>query len=174
MPETLSETPPAAPTAVCEPAGESSGFRCARRQVLLGAGVGGVALVATACGSSSSSGGSTAPSTAASSSAGTSSSSGATAVKGIIALSEVPTDTAVMVKDSTGRTLLLTQSGGKLTALDATCTHQACTVAPSGDHLACPCHGSMYTLTGQVTQGPAPRALNVVSVKVVSGQVTLA
>jgi len=95
-------------------------------------------------------------------------------VKGIIALSDVPKDSAVTVMDSTGRTLLLTQSGGKLTALDATCTHMACTVAPSGDHLACPCHGSMYTLTGQVTQGPAPKALNPVSVKVVSGQVELA
>ena len=78
------------------------------------------------------------------------------------------------VKDSTGRTLLITQSGGKLTALDATCTHMQCTVAPDGKILQCPCHGSQYSLTGSVLQGPAPAALHVVSVKVVGGQVVLA
>jgi Rieske Fe-S protein len=80
----------------------------------------------------------------------------------------------VSVKDSTGRTLLITQSGGTLTALDATCTHMQCTVAPDGPKLQCPCHGSQYTLTGAVTQGPAPAALHDVSVKVVGGQVVLA
>ena len=49
-----------------------------------------------------------------------------------------------------------------------------CTVAPDGSKLQCPCHGSQYTLTGSVIQGPAPAALNAVSVKVVSGQVVLA
>lgn len=136
-------------------------FACARRELLLGAGVGGVALVAAGCGSSSKN------STPAPAATG----GGA---QGIIAMSKVPADSAVSVQDSTGRTLLITQSGGKLTALDATCTHMQCTVGVSGDHLACPCHGSMYTLTGQVTQGPAPKALATVSVKVSSGQVVLA
>ena len=86
----------------------------------------------------------------------------------------MPTDTAVSVQDSTGRILLLTQSGGKLTALDATCTHQGCTVSPAGQELMCPCHGSQFTLTGAVTSGPAPTALHPVAVKVVSGQVVLA
>jgi cytochrome b6-f complex iron-sulfur subunit len=80
----------------------------------------------------------------------------------------------VSVTDSTGRTLLITQSGGKLTALDATCTHMQCTVAPDRSKLQCPCHGSQYTLTGSVIQGPATAALHVVSVKVAGGQVVLA
>ncbi len=86
----------------------------------------------------------------------------------------MPSDSSVSATDPTGRTLLITQSGGKLTALDATCTHQACTVAPAGTILQCPCHGSQYSLTGSVLQGPAPAALHVVNVKVVSGQVVLA
>ncbi len=152
-----------------------STFSCPRRQLLLGAGAGGVALLA-ACGSSGGSNTSTgttstAPSSTAPSTAGSSSSA---AVKGIVALSAVPSDASVSVKDSTGRTLLITQSGGKLTALDATCTHMQCTVAPDGSKLQCPCHGSQYTLTGTVIQGPAPAPLHVVSVKVVGGQVVLA
>src|SRR6185437_3508821 len=95
-------------------------------------------------------------------------------VKGIIALSAVPSNASVSVKDSTGRILLITQSGGKLTALDSTCTHMGCTVAPDGGILQCPCHGSQYSLTGAVQRGPAPSALHPVSVKVVDGQVVLA
>lgn len=156
-------------------------FSCARRELLLGAGVGGVALLA-ACGSSSSSS-SPAPSAAATSAAGSTSAPGTAAsapaaVKGLIALADVPTDASVSVPVSTSVSrqgaLLITQSGGKLTALDATCTHLGCKVAPDGSRLACPCHGSQYTLTGQVTQGPAPAALHAVAVKVTSGEVVLA
>jgi cytochrome b6-f complex iron-sulfur subunit len=142
-----------------------STFTCPRRQLLIGAGAGGVALLA-ACGSSG--GGASSGSTPGSGS-GASAGSGA-----LIALSSVPSDSAVSVKDPTGRILLITQSGGKLTALDATCTHMQCTVAPSGSMLQCPCHGSQYSLTGSVIQGPAPAALHPVGVKVVSGQVVLA
>ena len=44
-------------------------------------------------------------------------------------------------------------------ALLTRCTHQGCEVEPAGDRLACPCHGSEYSLTGDVLQGPAERAL---------------
>jgi cytochrome b6-f complex iron-sulfur subunit len=142
----------------------NSAVICARRQLLLGAGVGGVALVA-ACSSSSSSG---------NAGTSTSTSGGGGSSAGLLALAKVPSDSAVSVQDSSGRSLLLTQSGGKLTALDATCTHQGCTVSPAGPELVCPCHGSQFTLTGAVTSGPAPTALHVVAVKVVSGQVELA
>lgn len=39
------------------------------------------------------------------------------------------------------------------------CTHRGCQVEPAGDRLACPCHGSEYTFTGQVLHGPAEHAL---------------
>ena len=45
-------------------------------------------------------------------------------------------------------------------AISATCTHQGCTVAPSGEGFACPCHGSTYDHDGERTGGPAPRALS--------------
>ncbi len=158
-------------------------FTCARRQILLGAGVGGVVLVAAACGGSSgSSDAATTPSAAGSSAADAPASSGAAssaaassapAVQSIIALSEVPTDAAVSVK-ADGKTLLITQNGGRLAAFDATCPHQGCTVAPKDAILECPCHSSEFTLAGAVTQGPATSGLTPVSVKVESDQVVLA
>jgi cytochrome b6-f complex iron-sulfur subunit len=98
-------------------------------------------------------------------------------VKGLIAVSAVPSDTAVAVavpeSVSTQKSVLLTQSGGTLTALNATCTHMGCKVAPDGAKLHCPCHQSMFSLTGQVVSGPAPAPLHPVAVKVVDGQVVL-
>jgi cytochrome b6-f complex iron-sulfur subunit len=156
-------------------------FVCARRQMLLGASVGGVALITAACGGSSSSSGSTAPATTGtqdptgSAAPSAPATSGApAAATGFIALSKIPSDSSVSVKDPTGRILLMTQSGGKLTALDSTCTHQGCTVAPAGSQLMCPCHGSEYSLTGAVKRGPATIALHTVAVKVTGDQVSLA
>jgi Rieske Fe-S protein len=46
-------------------------------------------------------------------------------------------------------------------AVDATCTHQACTVATDAAPgvLVCPCHGSRFALDGSVQLGPATAAL---------------
>jgi Rieske Fe-S protein len=35
------------------------------------------------------------------------------------------------------------------------CTHQQCELAPEGDHLQCPCHGSEFSGTGKLQRGPA-------------------
>ncbi len=41
------------------------------------------------------------------------------------------------------------------------CTHQGCTTSwnDSNDQFRCPCHGSRFSETGGVVQGPAERAL---------------
>jgi Rieske Fe-S protein len=46
-------------------------------------------------------------------------------------------------------------------AVDATCTHQACTVAfdAGASALVCPCHGSHFALDGSVQLGPASAPL---------------
>ena len=46
-------------------------------------------------------------------------------------------------------------------ALSAVCTHLGCITRfqPDRNIIACPCHGSQFTLAGDVVAGPAPRAL---------------
>jgi cytochrome b6-f complex iron-sulfur subunit len=46
-----------------------------------------------------------------------------------------------------------------LFALSAVCTHLGCTVARSGEGLACPCHSSQFAIDGANLAGPASRPL---------------
>ena len=57
--------------------------------------------------------------------------------------------------------IVINTGGGNYTALSSTCTHQGCTVAynQGAGNIQCPCHGSVYTTTGSVVQGPAQRSL---------------
>jgi Rieske Fe-S protein len=61
---------------------------------------------------------------------------------------------------------LLAIDGGGYAALSSICTHRGCTVDLGGPGLACPCHGSQYDREGQVTRGPANRALTRYPVRV--------
>ena len=74
-------------------------------------------------------------------------------------VADIPVGGALSAKDADGKQILLTQpTAGTIVALSAICTHQGCTVAPDGDQLDCPCHGSVYDLTGGNVSGPAPEA----------------
>lgn len=53
----------------------------------------------------------------------------------------------------------IVREGDKLCAISTVCTHLGCIVAPSETGFACPCHGSRYDQDGNVTGGPAPKAL---------------
>ena len=86
----------------------------------------------------------------------------------IAKLADIPVGGATSGKAADGTAIILSQpSAGKVVAFDARCPHQGCTVAPSGDKLACPCHGSAFkTADGSLINGPATRGLTEVAVKV--------
>lgn len=86
--------------------------------------------------------------------------------------SDVPPGTAVSATTSGGKPAIVSHPrGGEIIGLSAICTHMGCTVAPSGDELHCPCHGSVYDATGKVVHGPAPRPLPRIPVTVRGGDV---
>jgi cytochrome b6-f complex iron-sulfur subunit len=57
------------------------------------------------------------------------------------------------------RRVCIVREGNKIAAISTTCTHLGCIVAPSPVGYACPCHGSHFDVDGNVTGGPAPKAL---------------
>jgi menaquinol-cytochrome c reductase iron-sulfur subunit len=64
------------------------------------------------------------------------------------------------------------QTDGQVTVFSPMCTHLGC-----GYHwdaadrkFKCPCHGSVYDVTGQVLAGPAPRQLDALPSKIEQGR----
>jgi Rieske Fe-S protein len=87
-------------------------------------------------------------------------------------LSDIPVGGAISATLADGQPIILVQpEKGKVVAMTAVCTHQQCTVAPDGDELKCPCHGSVYDLTGANVSGPAPSPLAQFDVHVTNGAV---
>jgi menaquinol-cytochrome c reductase iron-sulfur subunit len=52
------------------------------------------------------------------------------------------------------------------------CTHLGCHYKwnPQTRHFECPCHGSVFTISGQVIGGPAPRPLDTLPYKIQDGK----
>ena len=66
----------------------------------------------------------------------------------------LPAIPAVLVHNSSG-----------FSALSLVCSHLGCTVEVKPDDYACPCHGSRYDLSGNVTKGPASSPLPALRVE---------
>ena len=66
--------------------------------------------------------------------------------------------------------LVRLQDGGFL-ALSSACTHLGCSVPWNEKQrkFLCPCHASVFDITGQVLSPPAPRALDLHPVKIEGG-----
>ena len=86
-----------------------------------------------------------------------------TAPEGLSVPLDAPgTDGGVLVQSSAmERPVYLRRdtSSGEWVALLASCTHRGCQPDPVGERLVCPCHGSEFSLMGEVLEGPAERPL---------------
>jgi Rieske Fe-S protein len=66
-------------------------------------------------------------------------------------------------------TVFLVWNGAReVKVFSATCTHLGCQVLwdAGAKHFKCPCHGGVYAATGEVLDGPPPRALEIIDAKV--------
>ena len=70
-----------------------------------------------------------------------------------------------------GRFYLSRLADGGFLALSRTCTHLGCTVPWLEDEqrFACPCHASVFDITGEVLGPPADRALDLYPVRIENG-----
>ena len=87
-------------------------------------------------------------------------------------VSDIPVGGAVEATAPDGTKVLVTQpSTGEVVAFSAVCPHEGCSVLPDTGQLTCPCHGSQFSLSGEVTRGPAQSDLQPFAVRVMDGQV---
>jgi nitrite reductase/ring-hydroxylating ferredoxin subunit len=91
----------------------------------------------------------------------------------LVALDAVPVGGAKSVSLPDGSPAVVARpTSTSAVCFSAVCTHEGCTVAPNGNRLDCPCHGSVFdALTGAVRNGPAVQPLQRISVRVVAGKV---
>ena len=62
-------------------------------------------------------------------------------------------------------------SASEVTVFSPICTHLGCYFKwdESTGHFECPCHGSVFSITGNVLGGPAPRPLDALPAKIDNG-----
>lgn len=63
----------------------------------------------------------------------------------------------------TGDIIVIRSGENSYIALSKICTHESCTVTynHSSNQLPCPCHGSLFSTSGAVINGPAQASLTV-------------
>ena len=89
----------------------------------------------------------------------------------IATLADLPVGGGAILAD---RQLVVTRpTATEVRVLSAVCTHQGCLVdSVANGTISCPCHGSAFSLTGEVTSGPATQPLPARQFSVVDGVVT--
>ena len=135
-----------------------------RRGVLAGSAA--ALLACAACGANSGVPAATTPAQT-TGSAGT---AGGTSSAPLAKVSAIPAGSGLVAVGASGP-VLLAESGGKVVAHTAVCTHQGATIDGTG---VCPLHGSKFDLTtGAVLGGPATAPLAPVAVTVTKGEIYL-
>jgi len=64
------------------------------------------------------------------------------------------------------------QANGVVTVFSPICTHLGCGYHwdGAGQQFKCPCHGSVFDMSGRVVAGPAPRPLDALPAKIENGR----
>ena len=79
---------------------------------------------------------------------------------------------AYLLQDVTHSVWVIKHSASEITVFSPICPHLGCYYDwhPEKNEFICPCHGSIYSLTGKVLGGPAPRPLDTLRHKLEGGE----
>ncbi|MFI0408406.1 Rieske (2Fe-2S) protein [Actinomadura sp. 3N508] len=150
-----------------------------RRNLLIGAGLAGVAGLAAACGGSGDddAGGSADTGTGGGSGGGEQTGGGGGGGGGgtaLAAAADIPVGGGKIFKDA--EVVVCQPAQGEFKAFSSACTHRGCAVGSvSGGTINCHCHGSKFKITdGSVANPPADKPLAEKKINVQGGQITLA
>ena len=82
--------------------------------------------------------------------------------------------TSALVQAGNNNVLVTRTAENAFTAVTAVCTHEQCVITgiQSGTFV-CPCHGSQYSTTGAVRQGPATRSLQAFTTQFTNNVLTI-
>ncbi len=81
---------------------------------------------------------------------------------------------AALVQSPSGLLLVAHTGPDTFTAVTATCTHENCTITGfTGQSYVCPCHGSRFSTSGAVQNGPATRSLRSFATRFASNVLTI-
>jgi cytochrome b6-f complex iron-sulfur subunit len=82
---------------------------------------------------------------------------------------------SLVVDSGTDTIMVVRVSDTEVVALSAICTHAGCENLYTASSMTfdCPCHGSKFSLTGQVINGPARRPLAVYSATLANNIITI-
>ena len=104
----------------------------------------------------------------------------ATAVSGGVSITVdsgsplAPVGAAALVQSGSGVFLVAHTGPDTFTTVTATCTHETCTIIGfTGQAYVCPCHGSRFSTSGAVQNGPATRALRSFPTRLASNVLTI-
>ena len=88
------------------------------------------------------------------------------AVKPMQTLQDIKPDDGAVVEIDGKKVAAYKDAKNNLTTLSPVCTHLGCIVAWNSAEKAwnCPCHGSKFSATGTITQGPAQKDLEKITV----------
>ena len=72
-----------------------------------------------------------------------------------------------------GSVWLIRDSETAVRAFSAVCPHLGCGVEREGDHFSCPCHDTTFTLLGEHVNGPSPRGMDPLEVRIADGWISV-